>query len=441
MPSFCAGIHPGEITYFFVMPSVYFQTFGCQMNVADSVALMRALALRGYAPADAPDKADLIVVNTCSVRERAEARALARIAEFAAIRKRRRGARLWVIGCMAERLGETLKDRLPGIDAVIGAPRLADAAAVVEEHLGKTGHDDEVASIPGVSEFVPIARGCNNYCSYCIVPYVRGPERSIPADTLVASLRTRVAAGVREITVLGQNVNSYSDNGVDFPDLLQRIASIDGLDRIRFTTSHPKDATEKLIRVMATTPKLCRHLHLPAQSGSDRILGLMNRNYTAAHYRSLVSMARSYMPDADITTDLLVGFPTETEEEFNETLDLVREMRFTAAFMFAYSVREGTAAARMTDTVPRGEKISRLERLIRLQTSITREIYESMVGRRLEIMVYDRVEKKNGTFLRGQDHGCKRVLAACPGHPAGTILTVQAVRSSGMTLIAERMSL
>jgi tRNA-2-methylthio-N6-dimethylallyladenosine synthase len=421
------------------MPSVYFQTFGCQMNVADSDALRIALAVRGYAPASVPEDADLIVVNTCSVRERAEARAQARIAEFAAIKKRRHGAKLWVIGCMAERLGKTMKERIPGIDAVIGATRLTDAEAVVREYLDNSDHGAPVHVAPGVSEFIPVMRGCNNYCAYCIVPYVRGPEQSVPAMTVVRDIERRVAAGVREVTLLGQNVNSYYDNGTDFPDLLTMVAGIEGISRVRFTTSHPKDCTEKLAGTMADTPKICRHFHLPVQSGSGRILSLMNRRYSADQYLALVAMIRSRLPDADITTDLLVGFPSETEGEFEATLALARHVRFTAAFMFAYSVREGTAAARLSDDVAREVKIERLNRLIHLQTDITREIYESMVGRTLAVMAYERIEKNGGSFLRGQDQGCKRAIVPCSDVPAGTILPVRAVRSSGMTLIAERI--
>jgi tRNA-2-methylthio-N6-dimethylallyladenosine synthase len=421
------------------MPSVYFQTFGCQMNVADSGALRAALAGRGYAPVEVPEDANLIVVNTCSVRERAEVRAQARIAEFAAIKKRRSGAKLWVIGCMAERLGKTLQERIPGIDAVIGATRLTDAEAVVQTYLDDHEHGEPVHIASGVSEFVPVMRGCNNYCAYCIVPYVRGPEQSIPAMAVVSDIKRRVAAGVREVTLLGQNVNSYRDNGTDFPDLLAMVAGIEGLGRVRFTTSHPKDCTEKLVRTMAANGKICRHFHLPVQSGSDRILALMNRTYSADRYLTLVAMIRSLVPDADITTDLLVGFPSETESEFEATLALAREVRFTAAFMFAYSAREGTAAARHSDDVAREVKIGRLNRLIRLQTGITREIYETMVGRTLAVMVYGRIEKNNGIFLRGQDQGCKRVIVPCSDVPAGTILPVRALRSSGMTLIAERI--
>jgi tRNA-2-methylthio-N6-dimethylallyladenosine synthase len=422
------------------MPTVFFQTFGCQMNVADSDALLQSLSLRGYASVNDAGEADLIVVNTCSVRERAEARARARIAEFAAIKRRRPGARLWVIGCMAERLGDELRREIPGIDAVIGAKSLEDADAAVAGQLGKKeSYEQPPAVAPGVSEFVPIMRGCDNYCTYCIVPYVRGPEQSIGAAKLVEEVARRAAHGVREVTLLGQNVNSYRDGDVDFPELLARVAEVKGIERIRFTTSHPKDCSEALVRAIVATPKLCRHIHLPVQSGSDAVLAAMNRRYTAAHYRSLVAAIRNHLPDVDLTTDLLVGFPSESDADFEETLSLVNEVGFTAAFMFAYSPREGTAAASFEDTVPHALKIERLNRLIALQTAITKKTYAAMVGREFEVMVYGRVEKKEGRFFRGQDNGCKRVLVACSDVPAGTILKVHAVRSSGMTLIAERI--
>jgi tRNA-2-methylthio-N6-dimethylallyladenosine synthase len=433
------GATAPDKNYFCKMPSVYFQTFGCQMNVADSDALLRALSAAGYATAQTPDEADLIVVNTCSVRERAEVRAQARIAEFAARQKRRAGGRLWVIGCMAARLGERLKQTIPGVHEVIAAEELADPERVVQERLESDDTRGAAEAVHGVSEFVPVMRGCDNYCAYCVVPFVRGRERSLPAGAIENDIRRRVAAGVREVTLLGQNVNSYRDSGIDFPDLLRRVAAIEGLARVRFTTSHPKDCTEKLVRAIAETPRLCRHVHLPVQSGSDRILALMNRRYTAGRYRSLIAMIRERLPDADITTDLLVGFPSETEGEFQETLDLVRDARFTAAFMFAYSVREGTAAANLNDDVPREEKVERLNRLIALQTSITKDRYAGTVGRTLDMMVYGRTEKPNGPFLRGQDAGCKRILLACTAISAGTILRVRAVRSTGMTLIAERV--
>jgi len=420
------------------MPSVFFQTFGCQMNVADSDALMRALAAHGYAPVPTPDEADLIVVNTCSVREHAEVRALARIAEYAAMKRKRPGARLWVVGCMAERLGGTLKKKIKGIDAVIGAPSLADAEALARTYLDKDEYAAAAPPTPNVSEFVTVMRGCGNFCAYCVVPFVRGRETSVPADTVERAIRERVLAGVREVTLVGQNVNSYNDNGLDFPDLLRRVAAIDGLLRVRFTTSHPKDLSEKLVRTVAETPNVCRHFHLPVQSGSDRVLSLMNRRYTAAHYLSLVTMIRQHLPGADLTTDLLVGFPSEDQGDFEETLRLVDKVRFTAAFMFAYSVRPGTAAAGLDDDVPRETKTARLNRLIRRQTEITRSVYDTAVGTTLDMMVCGRLENRGEVFLKGQDAGCKRVLIPCADVKAGTILPVRAVRSSGMTLIAER---
>jgi tRNA-2-methylthio-N6-dimethylallyladenosine synthase len=424
------------------MPTVFFQTFGCQMNVSDSDELLRALAMRGYLPVADADAADLIIVNTCSVRERAEERALARITEFAAKKRSRsrKNTKLWVIGCMAERLGESLKTQIRGINAVIGARELENPEAVVQKYCGSST-DEKSPIARGVSEFVPIMRGCNNYCTYCIVPYVRGPEQSISAADLVRAIENRVERGVKEITLLGQNVNSYDDHGVDFSELLRGIANIDGLDRIRFTTSHPKDFSEKLIIAMAEQPKVCHHIHLPVQAGSDRILSLMNRCYTREHYLSLIAMIRKHLPDADITTDLLVGFPSETEEDFAATLSLVEKVRFTSAFMFAYSVRAGTKAAQLVDDVPRAEKLGRLNRLITVQNAITRSFYDGMVGRFCEVMLYGPLEKADSGFLRAQDFGGKRVLLPCTDAKAGTILRVRIARSSGMTLIAEPQSL
>jgi tRNA-2-methylthio-N6-dimethylallyladenosine synthase len=422
------------------MKTVFFQTFGCQMNVSDSDELLCALSSRGYTQVTDADAADLVVVNTCSVRERAEERALARITEYAARKRaqRRSKKKLWVIGCMAERLGEDLKKQIRGIDAVIGARELEDPEAVVLKYCGGDKNSEEHHVARGVSEFVPIMRGCNNYCAYCIVPYVRGPEQSIPADDLVRTIQKRVERGVKEITLLGQNVNSYDYQGLDFSELLRRIAKINGLDRLRFTASHPKDCSEKLILAMAELPKLCHHIHLPVQAGSDRILALMNRRYTRDHYLSLIAMIRKHLPDADITTDLLVGFPSETEADFAETLSLVEQVRFTAAFMFTYSVRAGTKAATLDDDVARTGKLERLKRLITLQNSITRSYYDTLVGRDLDVMLYGPLEKAGSGFLRAQDNGCKRVLLPCTDVKAGTILRVRGVRSSGMTLIAEQ---
>ena len=446
------------------MPSVYFQTFGCQMNSADSDAVRGLLFERGFAESGSPSGSGLIVVNTCSVREAAEKRALSRIAELASGKKSRPGQKLWVIGCMAERLGERLKEQIGGIDLVIGAKLMERIGEVVEAQfpinqvcggvpmpVSERGSAADFgpamrggsAPLPlfkktPVTDFVTILRGCDNYCAYCIVPYVRGHEQSVPYNDIEAQVLEKVGAGVKEITFLGQNVNSYNHDGIDFPQLLYEISKIKGLERIRFTTSHPKDCTEGLIDVMASSPKIASHIHLPVQAGADRVLSLMNRKYTAARYRYLIDMIRKRIPRADITSDILVGFPTETDSEFRETLSLVRDARFTTAFMFAYSPREGTAAAGMKGEIPKKEKLARLSELIALQTEITREIYEKTVGQELEVLITERQQKRDRAWM-GQDKGCKRILNNCENLVAGMIFKVKAIRSSGMTLITEKV--
>ncbi|MCL2182045.1 MAG: tRNA (N6-isopentenyl adenosine(37)-C2)-methylthiotransferase MiaB [Chitinispirillia bacterium] len=424
------------------MPSVYFQTFGCQMNTADSDTIHQLLSQRGFVLCGSHAGSDLVVVNTCSVREAAEKRARARIAEFANWKKHHPGQKLWVIGCMAERLGDALKKDIPGIDTIIGAKQMERIDDVIEAQFPKCQCDDsasaDIFQKTLVTDFVPVMRGCDNYCAYCVVPYVRGREMSVPYDVIEYAVKQKVDAGIKEITFLGQNVNSYNHGGLDFPELLSRMAAVEGLERIRFTTSHPKDCTGKLIDVMASSPKIASHLHLPFQAGSDRILSLMNRRYTSSHYRRLADTVKKRVPGVDLTSDILVGFPTETGAEFRETLDLVRGVRFTTAFMFAYSPREGTAAAGMREEIHRSEKLARLAELIALQTEITREIYEKTVGSELEVLITDRQQKRDMAWM-GQDRGCKRVLISCENAAPGMIFKVRAVRSSGMTLIAERV--
>lgn len=417
------------------MPQVFFQTFGCQMNVADSHEIGSLLAARGFLTTEDPACADLLIINTCSVREHAEQRAKARIAEFCALKKK--GAELWVIGCMAERIGSALKNEIPGISRVVGAKSLDTVSAVIDERYPVVSEDLTGAqSGHAASDFISIMRGCDNFCAYCIVPYVRGREQSLAAVDIVELIKKRAAAGIREVTLLGQNVNSYHDGTTDFPDLLRMVADVDGIERIRFTTSHPKDCSEKLIRTVADIQKCCRHFHLPIQAGSDRVLAAMNRKYTAAAYLDTIEMIRSYLPGADLTTDILVGFPGETETDFQATMEIVRRVRFTTAFMFAYSVREGTAAATLADTVPKSEKLSRLRTLIDVQTSITREIYALMVGKRVDLMISARQEKRDRLWM-ATDSGCKRALISCNDARAGMILTAKVKSAGGMTLICE----
>jgi tRNA-2-methylthio-N6-dimethylallyladenosine synthase len=421
------------------MPHVFFETFGCQMNFADADALAVALFGRGFVKAETPGDADLIVVNTCSVRERAEKRALARIAELSAHKTRgNREQRLWVIGCMAQRLGASLKRDFPAIDLVAGAREFERFVANIDSALSDVpGAQATGDAESAVSRFVPIMRGCNNCCAYCVVPQVRGPEVSLPVGAVEEAVRSLVDKGVREVTLLGQNVNSYRDGTTGFPQLLRRLHAVDGLARIRFTTSHPKDCSEDLIRTMAELPKLCRHVHLPVQSGSTRVLLLMNRGYTRDHYLAKIDMIRKQLPDADITTDAMVGFPAETDGDYAETLSLFETVRFTTAFMFAYSRRTDTAAASMADDVPAPVKQERLARLIHLQTAITKEIFGAMVGRELPVLFTGRQEGRDGLWM-GQDMGCKKVLAACKECRAGTILPLRIAKSTGKTLIGER---
>lgn len=410
------------------------------MNVADSAMLAQALYSKGYIPSHSVEHADLVVINTCSVRQRAELRAQARIREYARLKKKSGGKQtIWVVGCMAQRLGETIRREIPGVDRVIGAKDIVAFVQDIDEHAPcarPASGSAEAATTRSV--FVPVMRGCDNYCTYCIVPVVRGPESSISADEIARTVEKLACGGVKEITLLGQNVNSYRDGVVDFAGLLEKIQSISGILRVRFTTSHPKDCTDELLETVARFPKLCNHIHLPVQSGSSRILDLMNRRYDRETYLKRVESMCRLIPGVDITTDAMVGFPSETEADFNDTISLMSEVRFTAAFMFAYSKREGTQAASMAGEVAEPTKKERLARLIALQTEITKNRYSSMVGKELAVLFLE--QQRGGDHLwLGQDEGCKRAVLACKENIAGTILKVRAVRSSGMTLITERV--
>ncbi len=423
------------------MLTVFFETYGCQMNVADSDRLAEMLAHEGYGRASGPSSADLVVINTCSVRENAERRARGRIAELAGVkRKQNPGQQLWVVGCMAERLGPRLAEEIPGVDRVIGTTEMETLGERIGEYLRHAEGTLSSRTVEsGICSFVPVMRGCNNFCAYCIVPYVRGRERSVPVPDVEDEVKRAVDRGTKEVTLLGQNVNSYRDpaSGADFPALLRRLHSIEGLLRIRFTTSHPRDCTEELIRTMAELPKLCEHMHLPVQAGSTRVLASMNRGYSREDYLRIVDTLRARMPDIDLTTDVMCGFPGEAANDFGETLALFREVRFTSAFMFAFSPREGTAAATLADQVPHAEAQRRLRELIELQTTITKERYASMVGRSVRVLFTERQQGRERAWM-GQDYGCKRVLLTCDSELSGTIFDVRVRASTGMTLVGER---
>ncbi|MCK5148214.1 tRNA (N6-isopentenyl adenosine(37)-C2)-methylthiotransferase MiaB, partial [bacterium] len=343
------------------------------MNKGDSEIVAGLLQDRGYIIADSLDQADIVLINTCSVRANAEQRALGRAKTLSGWKREGHNRRLGIIGCMAQRLGDQLIEENPFIDLVAGPdtyrmlPQLLNFNAVstvaVEFDKSEFYTGVEARRQTSFNAWVTIMRGCNNYCAYCIVPFTRGRERSRTADEILREIEELAVKGYKEIILLGQNVNSFNDGKMDFADLLQRISQNSGIPRIRFMTSHPKDLSNKLLDVMAAESNICRHIHLPLQAGSDSILKAMNRKYTQAHYLDLIKAIRSRMPDAGITTDIMTGFPGETDADFNETIKVVEEVKYDDAFTYHFSPREGTQAAEMPDQIPKEIRLERLDQL------------------------------------------------------------------------------
>lgn len=388
----------------------YIETLGCQMNVYDSEIISGMLLADGYRQAEGPGDADLILLNTCSVRDRAERKAHSMAAHFASLRKKKPDLIIGVVGCMAQRLeGKLTTDG--AVNLVVGTDCYdyfiellhrveATGRPVVETSCNFVStYALRPETYTSVKAFVSVMRGCNNFCSYCVVPYVRGRERSKDHRALLAEIRNLVSLGVKEVTLLGQNVNSYCDRSIGFPDLLALVNDVEGLERIRFTTSHPKDLSEELIYAMRDLPKVCEHLHLPLQSGNDRILGLMKRGYTYAEYKRAQDLARQVIPGLAVTTDLMVGFPSESDADYQDTLRALDEIRFEAAFMFRYSEREGTDAADLPDDVPEKTKVDRLKHLIAVQNRITDGRKLELLGRTVEILIEEPYRKQEGFML------------------------------------------
>jgi tRNA-2-methylthio-N6-dimethylallyladenosine synthase len=375
-------------------------TIGCQMNDDDSEQMARHLGAMGYELVDDCVQADLVILNTCAVRARPEHKVMSKLGELREMKLARPQMVIGVAGCMAQREGERLGKLAPYVDFVIGprqVSRLPEILQAAESSAG-TAYALDDAAVPRrvaphqapLRAYVPVTYGCDNYCAYCVVPYVRGRETSRSASEIVAEVRDLVDRGTREVTLLGQNVNSYGrtlDTPVTFGSLLASLAGIRGLDRIRFMTSHPKDLSAELIDAVADLRPVCEHIHLPMQSGDDTVLRAMNRRYTHEHYFGLIEQIRARIPDCAITTDLIVGFPGESEAQYLNTLDVVRRVRFDHAFMFAYSERAGTAAAKLRDDVPKPEKLRRLNELIRIQNEITIEKNTADIGREHEVLV------------------------------------------------------
>lgn len=376
----------------------FVETYGCQMNVYDSAKMKALLKSRGWAEAGSPMDAGLVIVNSCAVRGHAEERVLGRVAELAGLKRRRPEAKLVLAGCVAQEHGRALLERFPHLDAVIGtesydclADLMSDAergpACRVSQCLPEPGREvlPDFGGRP--SAMVAAMRGCDNFCSYCIVPFVRGRERSRDPREVLAEIEGLVSQGVREVTLVGQNVNSYRWAGTGFPRLLRQVCRVIGLERVRFITSHPKDLGQELLEAMAGEPSACEHLHLPLQSGSDRVLIMMNRGYTAAEYLAKARMARSLVPGLSLTTDVIAGFPGETEDEFRMTMEVMEEAGFDEAFTYKYSPRQGTAAGDLPGQVPDDARQERLERLIALRQKLALSSNLRMAGQTVEVMV------------------------------------------------------
>ena len=430
-------------------PLAYVHTFGCQLNVADGEKLSGLLQEMGYALTDDPEKASLILYNTCAVRENAEDRVFGTLGNIKRRKQEDPGLIIAVTGCMTaqEQVAEKLKRSYPFVDIVLGSNAVARLPQMLYAHMQGLRHAWDTAVSADIPENVPTQRessykaavpvmyGCNNFCTYCIVPYVRGRERSRQPEAILDEVRTLIAQGYKEIMLLGQNVNSYGKDlpdGMDFPALLREIDKIPGDYWIRFMSSHPKDATPALMDAILECNHLAKHLHLPVQSGSNAILERMNRRYTVEKYLSQVAYIREKCPDFSLTTDLIVGFPDESEADFEATLELVRKVRYDNMYSFIYSKRTGTKAALMPDPVTDKEKSGRMGRLLALQREIAVENNERFVGRTLRVLLDGESKKRPGN-LTGRSS--ENMLVECPGTPdqIGTFVNVKITAShSGM---------
>lgn len=432
---------------------LYIETYGCQMNVGDSEIVVSIMQQEGYRYTESLEEADIVLINTCSIRDNAEQRIWGRLSEMRHMRKKKPSLIIGIIGCMAERLKEDLTKGGTGVDIVAGPDAYRDLPRLVREvdngssgvnvELSKEETYAEIAPVRldrnGVSAFIAIMRGCNNYCSYCVVPYTRGIERSRDAATIVAEARTLFENGYREVTLLGQNVNSYRTGEVDFPELLKQVAEISPLLRVRFATSHPKDISDKLLETMASMPNICKAIHLPAQSGSTEMLKRMNRKYTREWYLERVAAIRRYMPDCAITTDLIAGFAHETEEEHAETISLMKEVGYDFAYMFKYSERPGTFAQRnLGDDIPEDVKTRRLTEIIDLQNKLSEDSNKRDIGKEFEILV-ECTSKRSEEQLSGRTSQNKMVVFDRGDHNIGDYVRVRITGCSSATLFGEEV--
>lgn len=424
----------------------FIETYGCQMNLYDTELIHSILEKAGYITAKEPAEAHILMMNTCSVRENANNKIKARVHEL-----RRMGIDpvIGILGCMATNLKETLlNDPHLKLDFVVGPDSYKQLPDILEQRIKhnqksmdvnlsemETYDDIEPVRKKGVNAWLAIMRGCNNFCSYCVVPYTRGRERSRKAEDILAEVRTLVKEGFCQVTLLGQNVNSYSADGIDFADLICKIADIDNIKRIRFASPHPKDFPEKLIDAIRDRSNICNHIHLPVQAGNSRVLQMMNRHYTKEDYLALVDRIRSKIPDIAITTDIIVGFPTETDAEFQDTVDVFRKVAFDSAFIFKYSERPHTVAARhYPDDIDDIIKTERIVQLNQIQKEISLEKNQALIGQTLPVLIEEQGTKKSKTDFQGRTDSNKIVIFSNSNSPLGSIVSVKIVEATAHIL-------
>jgi len=429
--------------------NVYIETYGCQMNFADSELVMGILKSKGFELAKNIDEANVILLNTCSIRDNAEQKIHSRLDHLKGVKKNNPTAVIGILGCMAERLRKNLIEEKKIVDLVVGPdeyrrlPEFIDLAYGGEKGIGvklsRTETYDDIIPFreDGLSAWISVMRGCDKFCTYCVVPFTRGRERSRALDSIVDEVKNLESRGFKEVTLLGQNVNSYFYEEKDFADLLAASAKAAPSMRIRFTTSHPQDLSDKLLYTIAEHENICNYIHLPVQSGSNRILELMNRTYTIEHYLNLIDKARKIIPNVSFSTDIIAGFPTETDEDHNATLEVMRAVRYDGAYMFKYSPREGTKAYQMNDDVPDEIKTKRLNEIIDLQQKISWEINQSLIGQEETILI-ESLSKKSEDFYSGRTDSNKIcIVPKSENFSIGDYVRVKINRATSATLFGE----
>ncbi len=424
---------------------IYIETYGCQMNVADTEIINGILHREGYEVESNIESADAIFLNTCAIRDHAEQRIYGRLSNFEHLKKRRPHLVVGVLGCMAERLRTHLLEESKLVDVVCGPdeyrklPALIDGALLGEKGIqiqlsrSETYDDIEPLRTEGISAWISVMRGCDKFCTFCVVPFTRGRERSRSLANIVHEIEILVARGFKEVTLLGQNVNSYLDEGNDFADLLVAAAGVDPSLRVRFTTSHPQDMSDKLIAAIASYDNICSYIHLPLQSGSDRILDLMNRNYSSAEYLARISRIRETIPGVALSTDIITGFPTETEDDHEATLEMMRQIQYDSAFTFKYSARENTKAWKMGDDIPEETKGRRLEEIIELQRHVSYQRNLALVGSTQVVLVEGRSKRSDAEWM-GRTDANKTVIFPAAGYEPGDYISVRVDGATSATL-------